>query len=971
MSALAIGAMMRPRSVAIIGMSAKAGSAGRIVLELLINNKFQGPIHLVGRGGADIEGRKVLASIDELPEGVDLAVFTLPAAAVREAVEGCVRRKVTTAVIFASGFAEFGSDGVGKQERIAEIARAGGLALVGPNCLGFMNFADGFAAVFFSPQPTPRLAPGARGAVAIVAQSGGLGSHLQGGFDARGVPVSCWISTGNEAGLGLADFIRYFLDDPVVQVIALHAEDIRRPQEFIDIAGEALRCGKPIVMMHPGRGAKAKEAARSHTGALAGDHGVMRTLVESAGVVVVDTLDELVDVSEILARFPKPSKGDLGILTFSGAFCGIAHDFCEDIGVRVPPLSPDTLAYLTPMLPEFLPPKNPLDLGTQTIWQPELLETCVAALLRDPAIGGVAISIPPTSPRHAALYINGIVAASKASPKPLALAILGDGSPLSPEFLTIARNNNVVLSRSSDRTLRAMGKVIGYGNRNAALSERKVAPVAPVSIPALGSGPQPEWLGKQVLTALGVRTPAGELARSADAAVAIADRIGYPVAMKAQAAQLAHKTEADGVALGVADDEAVRKTWAALHASVERAQPGLRLDGVLVEAMSPRGLELVVGARRDPRWGPVLMVGLGGIWVEALGDVRLMAPYLTEAEIVDELGKLKTAKLLQGFRGAPPVDIKAVGGARAPDAHAAGHRRDRRQSPHGSRRWSRRDRARRSDRHCCKGRLEMSSDLVTYKLDGAVALVGLNRPKKRNAINNAVVMQLRDAVVRAGEEADAGVIFGHGVNFSAGLDLEELLQRMESPRPRKKPNHAWHEVFDIIARGPIPFVAALHGAVVGGGLELAAAAHIRVADSTAFFGLPEGQRGIFVGGGGTVRVQRIVGYSVMADMMLTGRMLSVDEAEKLTIVRYVVEAGQAVAKAKELAARIAQNTPLTNWQITNVLPRVNDLSHDDGLFMEYLNSSMQRPPESAQRLRDFIEKRAAPLQAPGKAGKKA
>ena len=358
MSASAISAMMRPRSVAIIGMSAKAGSAGRIVLELLTNNKFQGPIHLVGRSGADIEGRKVLASIDELPEGVDLAVFTLPAAAVREAVEGCVRRKVTTAVIFASGFAEFGSDGVGEQERIAEIARAGGLALVGPNCLGYMNFADGFAAVFFSPQPTPRLAEGARGAVAIVAQSGGLGSHLQGGFDVRGVPVSCWISTGNEAGLGLADFIQYFLDDPVVQVIALYAEDIRRPQEFIDIAGEALRRGKPIVMMHPGRGAKAKEAARSHTGALAGDHGVMRTLVERAGVVVVDTLDELVDVSEILARFPKPSKGDLGILTFSGAFCGIAHDFCEDIGVRVPPLSPDTLAYLTPILPEFLPPKE-------------------------------------------------------------------------------------------------------------------------------------------------------------------------------------------------------------------------------------------------------------------------------------------------------------------------------------------------------------------------------------------------------------------------------------------------------------------------------------------------------------------------------------------------------------------------------------------------------------------------------------
>jgi acyl-CoA synthetase (NDP forming) len=656
---------MRPRSVAIIGMSAKQGSAGRTVLQLLLNNKFSGPIHLVGRSTGDIEGHQVLASIDELPLDVDLAVFTLPAAAVREAVDGCVRRKVKTAVIFASGFAEVGDDGTGEQDRIGEIARAGGLALVGPNCLGYTNYVDGFAVSFVSPQPIPRLPEGTRGAVAIVAQSGGLGGHLQSGLEARGIPVSSWISTGNEVDLGLADFLQYLLDDPVTQVIALYAEDIRRPQEFIAIAGEALHRDKPIVLLHPGRGAKAKEAARSHTGALAGDHAVMRTLVEHAGVVVVDTLDELMDVSEILARFPRPSKGDLGVLTFSGAFCGIVHDFCEDIGVRVPPLSPETLAYLTPILPAFLPPKNPLDLGTQTIWQPELLQICVQALLGDPAIGGLAISIPGTSPRHAVLYIEGIVAASKESSKPVALAILGDASPLPPEFMKIVRDNKVVLSRSSDRTLRAMGKVIGYGNRNSTLAERKPTPVGSFSIPQLGQGAQPEWLGKKVLAALGLHVPAGELARSVDAAVGIADRIGYPVAMKAQAAALAHKTEAGGVVLGVADAAAVRKAWAALHTNVERAQPGLKLDGVLVETMSPRGLELVVGARRDPRWGPVLMLGLGGIWVEALGDVRLMAPDLTEDEIIDELGKLKTAKLLHGFRNSPPVDVKAVAAAAA------------------------------------------------------------------------------------------------------------------------------------------------------------------------------------------------------------------------------------------------------------------------------------------------------------------
>jgi enoyl-CoA hydratase/carnithine racemase len=261
----------------------------------------------------------------------------------------------------------------------------------------------------------------------------------------------------------------------------------------------------------------------------------------------------------------------------------------------------------------------------------------------------------------------------------------------------------------------------------------------------------------------------------------------------------------------------------------------------------------------------------------------------------------------------------------------------------------------------------MTQELVTYRLEGRIAVVGLNRPEKRNAINEDVINALRTAVHRAGDEADVGVLYGHGAHFCAGLDLAEALARAANQvkPPRKGKRHSWHEVFDYIARGPIPWVAALHGAVVGGGLELATATHVRVCDETAFFGLPEGQRGIFVGGGGTVRIQRVVGYTVMADMMLTGRILSAAEGEREHIVRYVVPAGQAMDKAMELAAKIAKNTHETNWRITNVLPRINDLSHDDGLFMEYLNSNMQRSPETAERLREFLEGRAAPLVAPG------
>ncbi len=266
----------------------------------------------------------------------------------------------------------------------------------------------------------------------------------------------------------------------------------------------------------------------------------------------------------------------------------------------------------------------------------------------------------------------------------------------------------------------------------------------------------------------------------------------------------------------------------------------------------------------------------------------------------------------------------------------------------------------------------MHADLVTYSIEGPVASIGLNRPDKRNAIDEALVAALSAAFARAHEEASVVVLFGHGKCFSAGLDLGEALARATGRivPPRKRRRHSWHVVFDEIARGPIPVVAALHGAVVGGGLELAMAAHLRVCDESAFFGLPEGQRGIFVGGGGTVRIQRVVGTTVMTDMMLTGRLLSPAEAMQEHIVRYVVPEGGALAKAKELAARIAQNTIETNWKIVNVLPRINDLSHDDGLFVEQLNSAMARPPEVEQRLRAFVEGKADALVPPG-AGAKA
>jgi len=263
----------------------------------------------------------------------------------------------------------------------------------------------------------------------------------------------------------------------------------------------------------------------------------------------------------------------------------------------------------------------------------------------------------------------------------------------------------------------------------------------------------------------------------------------------------------------------------------------------------------------------------------------------------------------------------------------------------------------------------MAEEVVTYELDGEIALIGLNRPEKRNCISDSLREGLAPAIARAQNEAKAGVIFGHGDHFCAGLDLAEAMQWINAaPEVRLRRRGNLHPVLDQMARGYIPFVAALHGATIGGGLEIASAAHVRVADESTFFALPEGQRGIFVGGGGSVRIQRLMGYARMADLMLTGRVLTALEGEKYNLCQYVTPKGQSLERAKSLARRIAKNAPLTNWAVASCLIRVNDASHNDGLFIETLISQAVSSQRSYDGLKAFVEHRAEKLVEPGKSG---
>jgi acyl-CoA synthetase (NDP forming) len=384
-----------------------------------------------------------------------------------------------------------------------------------------------------------------------------------------------------------------------------------------------------------------------------GDFATVRTQVEDAGAIVVSTMDEIMDLVAILQRYPVPPTKGPGVITASGAYVSLTEDFAEELGLDLPALEPATLKTISETLPPYGNNGNPLD--TTAGFLPAMLPIVTKALIDDPNVGMLFISFPIRTPVPVKAFNEGMAH----SPKPKVMVALGDTWPLGEDVTAAVKESPAVFSRSSDRMLRAIALYTRYG-RLLARPREAVAPRPILGLPKLGTGAQPEWLSKKVLAAAGIRVPDGTLARSADEAAALAEQIGYPVVLKAQGAALSHKTEAGGVALNLSDEVTLRVAWDTTIRNVKRAVPDVKLDGALIEKMAPRGVELMVGAKRDPDWGTVLLLGLGGIWVEALRDVQVLPAGADTEQIVEALGKLRAAKLLAGMRGVPPADIAAV-----------------------------------------------------------------------------------------------------------------------------------------------------------------------------------------------------------------------------------------------------------------------------------------------------------------------
>jgi acyl-CoA synthetase (NDP forming) len=648
--------LLAPRSIALIGVSDDPASIGGAPLANLDRFGYDGDIHLVSRSRRAVGERPVLSQVADLAPGVDVAILAVPAAAATSVLADCGRRGVRGAVVFSSGFAEVGEQGAQAQAGLVAVAREYGMALAGPNCLGLVNFAAGVPLTFSMVEPDE---PAGRPAVGLVAQSGAMTVGLTYAAQAAGLAVSCAVSTGNEAVLGLEDYFEYLIDDDATQVIGLLAEQIRGPRRFRALAARARAAGKPVVLLHLGRSERGRRSAATHTGALSGDYDVIEAVLTAEGIALVDGLDELIDVAHLLAHCPAPSTPAAAIVTDSGAIKTFCADRAETEQLELAELDPATVTRLRDGLPAFATATNPADLTAQGLNDSGIYTRGIAAMLDDPAVGMLLIATMIGSPTQTAEQADAVlrgVQDHEGPGKPVCYALLGGNREAPPDVLRQIQDRGILLLRSPERALAALRRV---AQRTVALAD--AARIGP-GVAALAAPPQPETLvlteyeSKQYLGQHGLAMLPGELAHDAAAAAGLAGRTGYPVAVKAQAAGLVHKSEAGAVALGLESADQVT-------GAVENMTARLTdwpVDGFLVEPMAPPGVELIIGAHRDPEWGATILAGLGGVAAEALRDVVLLPGRFDAAMAVHALESLRGAKLLGEFRGAPARDVPAA-----------------------------------------------------------------------------------------------------------------------------------------------------------------------------------------------------------------------------------------------------------------------------------------------------------------------
>lgn len=651
-------ALLAPRSVALIGASERSNWSHRID-NALNEIGYEGKRYLVNPRGGEAHGRPLHTSVGELPEVPDLAFFMVPGSAVLPAMREVAAAGVKAAVVLSSGFAELGEEGRSEQAELARICRAHDMVVLGPNALGYVNTAARVALKPF--QPGEELRPGR---IAVVSQSGNVTVQIMNMARSFDVGLSFAVSTGNEMDVSVGDVVDYLADDEGTSAIAVFAESFKDPRAFIEACRRARDNGKLVVCLKVGRSEAAARAALAHTGSLVGNDQVVDAFLRDAGVVRVSSLEDLLTVADTYAH-TGPIDGGAAVLTISGGTCDIVADRAEEVGLTMPDFAPETEAALKGVLPDFATVHNPLDITGAAVTDASLFAATLRMVAADPGIG-VALAVQEIDHQAENLQwgldcITSLAEVARTAPIPVALANTSVRH-LSPKVRQIRREIDApAIFGGVDRILPAMRSIREWSSRRQvdAVTRRAITPRLP---DAARVGTWTEQTCRPLLESAGVAVAPGSVVGSAAEAAAAASAWNEPTVIKVISDDIVHKTDIGGVALGVAAADVQREAQAMLD-RVAAAVPKARIDGLFVGPQRPEGIDLLVGVVREPGWGNVLALGLGGIWAEVLHDVQRVALPAGEREIADALRRLRAWPLLAGARGSAPVDLAAVADA--------------------------------------------------------------------------------------------------------------------------------------------------------------------------------------------------------------------------------------------------------------------------------------------------------------------
>ena len=650
--------LLCPKTVAVMGASRTPGKVGHEVLANLIEGKFEGDIVPVNPSGGEVLGQRLYASLEEYGKPIELSVIAVPTAAVRGAVVSSLKAGAKAIVIITAGFKEVGEEGARLEREIADICRSSGVRLMGPNCLGLINTHHKMNASFASYMPEA-------GGISVLSQSGALCTAILDWAASRKMGLATLVSIGNKADLNENDFLAAFADDDKTKVIVGYLESIGSGDEFIRVA-ESVAAVKPVVILKAGTTSAGSKAASSHTGALAGADIAYGAAFKRAGVIRADTFESLFDFASALAMQPIPTGDRVAIITNAGGPGIMAADAVEHSGMTVASLHPDITDSLREKLPAAASVGNPIDVLGDA--DPERYAMAVEAAQADSSVDAVIVILTPQAMTKPAETARAIAAAAHGE-KPVLASFMGGADVLPGREELVAAN--LPDYPSPERAVAALKAMVDYAAWR--LRPPRIVTRFPVNrrrvdriiSRQLRSGRLyvGEVKAKDILKAYDFNVPDGRLVGTVDEAVEAAPRIGYPLAMKIVSPDIIHKSDMGGVKLNLNSAQEVADAFELMMLRISRRAPEAFLEGVYLEHMVPKGREVILGMTRDPQFGPMLMFGLGGIFVEVMKDVTFHLAPITSAEAMNMLMGTRSYKLLEGVRGEAGVNLAAIGEA--------------------------------------------------------------------------------------------------------------------------------------------------------------------------------------------------------------------------------------------------------------------------------------------------------------------